>query len=126
MDFPDILDENSPPKKCTKSHCKTLIPASSKYKQCQSCRERQQGLSRQYRARQKASAAVGVSAGSKRARDGGKASEGRPAKRARPGEHERTSENTESDDDDDLFGSFETTVCINFHINQIIINWSLP
>ena len=106
MDFHNILGESSPPKKCGKSHCKTLIPASSRYKQCQSCRERQRGLSQRHRARQKAFEAACVLTGSKHAREIDQTSEARPPKRARPCEHE------ESTEDEDFFG-FGTVVRIS-------------
>jgi len=127
MDFQNVLDENSPPKKCAKAHCKTLIPVGSPYKQCQPCRERQRGLSQQHRARQKASDATNASAGSKRAQEGGQLSEARPIKRARAVECEGTTDDTESDEEgEDLFGSFEKTVRISFYIKTFIINLFIP
>jgi len=96
MDFHNILDEYSPPKKCGKSHCKTLVPASYQYKQCQSCRERQQHLTQQHRARQKVSEAVRVLTGLKHAREDDEALEERQPKRVRP------HGNTDSDEGEDF------------------------
>ena len=76
------MNENSPPHECTKSHCRTLIPASCKFKQCAACRSRQKDLTNVHRARKKAAeAAESVSREKKRARDDVPHEEERPPQR---------------------------------------------
>ena len=70
-----------------------------------------------------------MSAGSKRVREGGQSSEvssgARPVKRARAAKCEPgkgLTDDTESDSNgEDLFGSFEKTVCISCYINTSLL-----
>lgn len=99
------MDENSPPRECTKSHCRTLIPASGKFKQCAACRSRQKDLTNVHRARKKVAAEVAesVSRGKKRTREDVPHEEERPSQRARSHTSDHVPGNADraADDDED-------------------------
>jgi len=114
MEFRNVVDENTPPKICSKSHCKTLLPSGYQYKQCDACRTRQRGLSKKHRIKI-ATAEKNVSSRNKRPREDGQCEAERPAQRARANEgpetiHAVEDEDKDEDDDGLPFGDFEKTV----------------
>ena len=103
--FESYMDENSPPRECTKSHCRTLIPASGKFKQCAACRSRQKDLTNVHCAHKKATKALeSVLRGKKRARGDVPHEEERPHQRARSQASDNIPETTDIADDEDEDG----------------------
>ena len=119
------MDNNSPTKKCTKLHCKTLIPADGQHKLCDICRKRERNLKQLGRARAKAAKEVKETTGKKHARENGQVDEERPAKHTRsdvPGELLINTVDFDEDEDDGLpFGDSENTVC-----SLVLVNICTP
>ena len=109
------MDNNSQTKKCSKSHCKTLILAGGQHKLCDTCRTRERDLKWLLRARAKA-AKEAKETGKKRARDDGQPNEERAARRARSDEPGKLLidmvefDEPEKDDDEFPFGDSENKV----------------
>jgi hypothetical protein len=105
MDVRNMMDENSPPVKCSKPGCKRFV-TNSQFKRCDPCRNRQAGIVKQGRQRRKAAekeSTLHGSKGRKRVQEDTNSSEERPTQRARPDNSGLAAENphTIADDDDD-------------------------
>jgi hypothetical protein len=97
------MDTNTPPLKCSKAHCKTLIPAGGQFKQCTPCRNRQKDLSKTYRDRRRAATTTEAitSTGKKRTREDGPCDEEQPPRRLRLDTPANVPENAHVVDDDE-------------------------
>ena len=125
------MDNNPQTKKCTKPHCKTLIPAGGQHKLCDTCRTRERDLKWLGRARAKAAKEAKEMLGKKHAREDGQANGERAARRARsdePGELLINTVEFDEDDDDGLpFRDSENTVCLLVLVNIcILVAYLLP
>lgn len=122
------MDNNSQTKKCTKPHCKTLIPAGGQHKLCDTCRTREHDLKRLGRARAKAAEEAKEMQGKKHAREDGQANGERAARRARSDKLLINTVEFDEDDDDELpFRDSENTVCLLVFVNIcILVAYLLP
>jgi len=112
MEFWNVVDENTPHKICSKSHCKTLLPSGYQYKQCDTCRTHQRGLSKKHQIKI-ATAEKKVSSRNKCPCEDGQCEAERPAQQARANEGPETIHAVEDKDEDNdglPFGDFEKTV----------------
>ena len=115
------MDNNSQTKKCTKIHCKTLIPADGQHKLCDICRKHECDLKQLGCACPKAAKEVKETIGKKHAQESGQVDEEQPAKHARsdePGKLLINMVDFDEDEDDGLpFGDSENMVCSLVPVN---------
>jgi hypothetical protein len=98
-----MMDENSPPVKCSKPGCKRFV-TNSQFKRCDPCRNRQAGIVKQGRQRRKAAekeSTLHGSKGRKCVQEDTNSSEERPTQRARPDNSGLAAENPHTIADDE-------------------------